>query len=192
MSNVLNEMMGSTNEYAALQEEAKKLSRKWSKTGLLEGLGDTEKGNMALMLETQAKQLIKETTSNVTGTGGTWSSGTGEQWAGIALPLIRRIFANISSKDFVSVQPMKLPSGLVFFLDFRYATDKAPFNVNDSVYGGSGGKAANAAFLASSKRQGSILILITLIPNPSNEDINLTSAIVATYPLVSNVETLSK
>jgi hypothetical protein len=143
MSNVLNEMMGSTNEYAALQEEAKKLSRKWSKTGLLEGLGDTEKGNMALMLETQAKQLIKETTSNVTGTGGTWSAGTGEQWAGIALPLIRRIFANISSKDFVSVQPMKLPSGLVFFLDFRYATDKAPFNVNDSVYGGSGGTGAN-------------------------------------------------
>lgn len=144
MSNVLNEVMSSSNnEWAVLQEETQKLAKKWAKTGLLEGLDGNEKGNMALMLETQTRQLIKEANANTTGTGGTWTAGTGEQWAGIALPLIRRIFANISSKDFVSVQPMKLPSGLVFFLDFRYATDKAPFNVDDSVYGGSGGTGAN-------------------------------------------------
>ena len=145
MSNILNEAINSSSEYTALQEESKRLSRKWSKTGLLEGMSnDTDKNNMAMMLEVQAKQLIKEsTTSNATGTGANFVAGTGEQWAGIALPMIRRIFANISSKDFVSIQPMKLPSGLIFFLDFRYASDRAPFNVGDSVYGGSGGTAAN-------------------------------------------------
>ena len=145
MSNILNEAINSSSEYTALQEESKRLSKKWSKTGLLEGMSnDTDRNNMAMMLEVQAKQLIKEsTTSNATGGTATFTAGTGEQWAGIALPMIRRIFANISSKDFVSIQPMKLPSGLIFFLDFRYASDRAPFNVGDSVYGGSGGSGAN-------------------------------------------------
>ena len=31
---------------------------------------------------------------------------------------------SLSSKEFVSVQPMNLPSGLVFFLDFQYGQDK--------------------------------------------------------------------
>ncbi len=50
------------------------------------------------------------------------SNGTAnkEQWSGVALPLVRRVFGEIAAKDFVSVQPMNLPSGLVFFLDFKY------------------------------------------------------------------------
>jgi hypothetical protein len=35
-----------------------------------------------------------------------------EEWAGVALPLVRRIFAEFAAKEFVSVQPMNLPSGL--------------------------------------------------------------------------------
>ena len=31
------------------------------------------------------------------------------------LPLVRRIFGEISAKNFVSVQPMNLPSGLIFY-----------------------------------------------------------------------------
>jgi hypothetical protein len=34
--------------------------------------------------------------------------------------LVRKVFGSLSSKEFVSVQPMNLPSGLVFFLDFQY------------------------------------------------------------------------
>jgi len=86
------------------------------KTGLLEGVGtETTKHGMAVMLENQAKQLLDEATR--TGT----SSGS-EEWAGVALPLVRRIFGSIAAKEFVSVQPMNLPSGLIFYMDFKYGT----------------------------------------------------------------------
>jgi hypothetical protein len=39
--------------------------------------------------------------------------------------MVRKVFGQIASKDFVSVQPMSLPSGLVFFLDFQYGTAKS-------------------------------------------------------------------
>ena len=92
------------------------LEKKWSRTGLLEGLGnEVERKGMAVLLENQAKQLVTE--ANSTGT-----DSNAEQWAGVALPLVRRIFAEIAAKDFVSVQPMNLPSGLVFYLDFKYGT----------------------------------------------------------------------
>ncbi len=88
---------------------------------------------MAVMLENQAKQLVVESSS--TGTGGTFQAGTGEQWAGVALPLVRKVFGQIAAKEFVSVQPMNLPAGLVFFLDFQYGTDKNPFSSGNSMYG---------------------------------------------------------
>ena len=92
------------------------LERKWEKTGLLEGMSnEVERKGMAVLLENQAKQLVTE--ANSTGT-----QDSQEQWAGVALPLVRRIFAEIAAKDFVSVQPMNLPSGLVFYLDFKYGT----------------------------------------------------------------------
>jgi hypothetical protein len=92
------------------------LEKKWEKTGLLEGMSsEIERRGMAVLLENQARQLVTE--ANATGT-----DSNAEQWAGVALPLVRRIFAEIAAKDFVSVQPMNLPSGLVFFLDFKYGT----------------------------------------------------------------------
>jgi hypothetical protein len=96
------------------------MASKWGKTGLLEGLGsEVEKNNMALILENQAKQLVVEQSSTQVG-GSTFTAGQGENWAGVALPLVRKVFGSLSSKEFVSVQPMNLPSGLVFFLDFQY------------------------------------------------------------------------
>ena len=96
------------------------LTQKWERTGLLESLSDIDKGNVAQLLENQAKQLVTE--ANRTGT----VQGS-EEWAGVALPLIRRIFGEITAKDFVSVQPMNLPSGLVFWLEFKYGTGQAGF-----------------------------------------------------------------
>ncbi len=121
MSN-LNSLLESSNQWKSMQSDSARLASKWNKTGLLEGLGnETEKNNMSLILENQAKQLVVE--SSQTGAGGAGASfvgGQGEQWAGIALPLVRKVFGQIAAKDFVSVQPMSLPSGLVFFLDFQY------------------------------------------------------------------------
>jgi hypothetical protein len=104
---------------------------KWERTGLLEGLSsETEKAGMATLLENQARQLVKE--SSATGT----AAGS-EEWAGVALPLVRRIFAEFAAKEFVSVQPMNLPSGLVFYLDFKYGTAVPGFDDDNADVGGS-------------------------------------------------------
>jgi hypothetical protein len=134
--NTIQSLVESANPWKSLQGDAAKLANKWVKTGLLEGLGeDVNKNNMALMLENQAKQLVVET-SQVNGGTSNFTTGTGENWAGIALPLVRKVFGQIAAKEFVSVQPMNLPSGLVFFLDFQYGTTKNPFSANNSLYGG--------------------------------------------------------
>jgi len=121
MSN-LNSLLESANQWKVVQSDAARLANKWEKTGLLEGLkNDVDKNNMSLILENQAKQLVVESSQTGGGTtGASFSTGTGEQWAGIALPLVRKVFGQIAAKEFVSVQPMSLPSGLVFFLDFQY------------------------------------------------------------------------
>jgi hypothetical protein len=127
-------LVESANPWKSLQSDAARLAKKWEVTGLLEGLEEVGKNNMALMLENQAKQLVVETSQ--TGTSATFNSGTsGENWAGIALPLVRKVFGQIAAKEFVSVQPMNLPSGLVFFLDFQYGTAKNPFTPGGSMYG---------------------------------------------------------
>jgi len=115
------------------REEAAHLVNKWDKTGLLEGLNkDFERSGMAVMLENQAKQLISEASqTNPT-------AGNDEEWSGVALPLVRRIFSNIVAQDLVSVQPMNLPSGLVFYLDYKYGTSRGAATSGDSVFGKTG------------------------------------------------------
>ena len=129
----IQSLIESANPWQSQQSDAARLAGKWAKSGLLEGLNGYDQSNMAVMLENQAKQLVVETSQ--TGTGGTFQAGTGEQWAGVALPLVRKVFGQIAAKEFVSVQPMSLPAGLVFFLDFQYGTDKNPFSANTSMYG---------------------------------------------------------
>ncbi len=145
MSN-LNSLLESSNQWKSMQSDAARLANKWNKTGLLEGLGsETEKNNMSLILENQAKQLVVESsqTSGGVSNGAAFAGGQGEQWAGIALPLVRKVFGQIAAKDFVSVQPMSLPSGLVFFLDFQYGggggtvSQEGKFATGSDVFGNS-------------------------------------------------------
>ena len=131
----LNMLLESANPWKSQQAEAAKVAQKWGKSGLLEGISsEIEKNNMAMILENQAKQLVAESTNITAGTN-SMLGGTGENWAGIALPLVRRVFAEIVAKDFVSVQPMAMPSGLVFYLDFQYGNNKTPFQQGKSLYG---------------------------------------------------------
>ena len=124
MSQLNSLLESSAKGWKNLQSDAARLAGKWERTGLLEGLGsEVHKNNMSMILENQAKQLVVE--ANATNQGGaTFTAGQGAQWAGVALPLVRKVFGQIASKEFVSVQPMNLPSGLVFFLDFQYGSDK--------------------------------------------------------------------
>ena len=124
MSSINSLLESSASGWKNLQSDAAKMAAKWAKTGLLEGLGnEVDKNNMAMILENQAKQLVVEQSSTNVG-GATFTVGQGEQWAGVALPLVRKVFGSLSTKEFMSVQPMNLPSGLVFFLDFQYGTTK--------------------------------------------------------------------
>ena len=134
MSQVQQLLESAAGSWKSLQSDAARLAGKWSKTGLLEGLGEFEKNNMSIMLENQAKQLVTET-NQISSNSSFVSNGQGENWAGIALPLVRKVFGTIVAKEFVSVQPMNMPSGLVFFLDFQYGNSKTPFAAGTSLYG---------------------------------------------------------
>ena len=122
------------NPQAKLMAETRGLQNKWEKTGLLEGTKGVEKAHMSILLENQAKQLLDEATT-------TGTSTSSEQWAGVALPLVRRVFAEIAAKEFVSVQPMNLPSGLIFYLDFKYGSgNHLGHTAGTSLFGGNSKK----------------------------------------------------
>ena len=143
----LNTLLESANPYHSMQSDAAKLASKWEKTGLLEGLEGANKSNMGIILENQAKQLVVEESNTGGGAGsGNFTPGTGAQWAGVALPLVRKVFGQIAAKEFVSVQPMNLPSGLVFYLDFQYGSTKTPFSADSSLYGDAGTDPSTAPF----------------------------------------------
>ena len=118
-----------------MRTEGGALLNKWEKTGLLEGLGkERSRHTMARLLENQAKELLRESS--------TMSAGDVEGFAAVAFPIVRRVFAGLIANDLVSVQPMSLPSGLIFFLDFTTSTDGAGLPrlgwtaAEQSLYGG--------------------------------------------------------
>ena len=129
----LSKLTEGKNPQSVMLAETRELKNKWEQTGLLEGLGEREQSQISVLLENQAKQLLDEATN--TGTG-----GNNEEWSGVALPLVRRIFGEIASKEFVSVQPMNLPSGLIFYLDFKYGSGQPgnPGFEGKSLFGGTG------------------------------------------------------
>ena len=99
-----------------LLREGAALSKKWEKTGLLEGIDNSmTKTTMARLLENQAKELLREAS--------TMSAGDVEGFAAVAFPIVRRVFGGLIANELVAVQPMSLPSGLIFFLDFTYSND---------------------------------------------------------------------
>ena len=112
-----------------MAKEGAALLNKWSSTGLLEGLqNDRDRANMARLLENQAKELLRESSSMAAGQDV-------EGFAAVAFPIVRRVFAGLIANDLVSVQPMSLPSGLIFFLDFTVDRDRLGYTNGDSVYG---------------------------------------------------------
>ena len=120
-----------------MQQEGAALLNKWTNTGLLEGLSDdNQKASMARLLENQARELLRE--SN------TMAGGNIEGFAAVAFPIVRRVFAGLIANDLVSVQPMSLPSGLIFFLDFKFGNElggdekegaRLGQNSDQSIYG---------------------------------------------------------
>ena len=114
-----------------VSREGQALLEKWEQTGLLEGLdSERTRQGMAVLLENQAKELLREASQ--------MSAGDVEGFAAVAFPIVRRVFGGLIANDLVSVQPMSLPSGLIFFMDFVKSPDKRPLLSTDpeSLYGG--------------------------------------------------------
>ena len=110
-----------------MRKEGEALLKKWENTGLLEGLSDSRKQTMAVLMENQAKSILKE--SNTMG------GGSVEGFAAVAFPIVRRVFAGLIANDLVSVQPMSMPSGLIFFMDFSFGSDNASGAADDNRMG---------------------------------------------------------
>ena len=105
-----------------LGAQNRRLVEKWSRTGLLRGLDGQHRENMASLLENQAAQLLREANSVGTGAGAGSASGDLQGFTNIAFPIVRRVFGGLVANELVSIQPMSLPSGLLFYLDYTYGS----------------------------------------------------------------------
>ncbi|WP_438964674.1 hypothetical protein, partial [Winogradskyella sp.] len=114
-------------------QQNKRLVEKWSRTGLLRGMDDVHRENMATLLENQAAQVLREANQ--------MSQGDVGGFTNIAFPIVRRVFGGLIANELVSIQPMSLPSGLLFYLDYTYGNDQGPHVQGQSIYGGPSGKA---------------------------------------------------
>jgi len=145
-----------------LGAEGRRLLEKWNRTGLLRGLDGVRKENMARLLENQTAQILKEANSLGGGAGSSSTSGDIRGFTNIAFPIVRRVFGGLVANDLVSIQPMSLPSGLLFYLDYTYgnnrggntgvngsetAGDKSTYSVGQSIYNNPTGKGIQSGSL---------------------------------------------
>ena len=115
--------------------ERARLTEKWSRTGLLRGLEGTKREVMSQLLENQAAQVLKESNSLSSGGGNLAGSGQIQGFSNIAFPIVRRVFGGLVANELVSIQPMSLPSGMIFYLDYTYGSNVGqPVGETGSTY----------------------------------------------------------
>jgi hypothetical protein len=126
MSELLNSGNVGLTTLRTLSEQRREIVGNWDKSGLLEGLGGAKKSNIAQLLENQASHMLNEVTLD---------SSAG-RFDTVAFPMVRRIFSRLLANEIVSVQPLALPSGLLFYMDARVSTNKvAPANTANGQAG---------------------------------------------------------
>lgn len=114
--------------------ERARLVEKWSRTGLLRGLDGVKREVMSQLLENQAAQVLKESNSLSNGGGSVANSGQVQGFSNIAFPIVRRVFGGLVANELVSIQPMSLPSGLIFYLDYTYGSDVGTTQQDNGTY----------------------------------------------------------
>jgi len=119
-------------------------------------LDGQKRENMVRLMENQAAQVLREANTLGGGNGVTSASGDLRGFTNIAFPIVRRVFGGLVANELVSIQPMSLPSGLLFYLDYSYGSDVGgdqnqasdtdlsdgtnnTYNTGDSLYGNPGG-----------------------------------------------------
>jgi hypothetical protein len=113
------------NANAAFLNEATNLEKLWGKTKLLEGVTDPyARKTTAVLLENQ--RLINEVATDTSDIA---------QFKRISIPLVRRIYPQLIANKIVSVQPLLGPTGLVYYLRFRYSSNKGSMRGADNQSG---------------------------------------------------------
>tara|TARA_Y100000593_G_scaffold92358_1_gene183776 strand:- start:1386 stop:3203 length:1818 start_codon:yes stop_codon:yes gene_type:complete len=117
---------------------------------------------MAVMLENQAAQLLRESNTLGGGTSGAIAGSAGNiaGFQNVAFPIVRRVFGGLVANDLVSIQPMSLPSGLLFYLDYTYGTSQggadnettetataSAYTAGESIYNNPSGKGIQSGSL---------------------------------------------
>jgi hypothetical protein len=136
--------------------ERARLTEKWSRTGLLRGLDGQKRETMAQLLENQAAQVLKESNALSSGGGNLSPSGQVQGFSNIAFPIVRRVFGGLVANELVSIQPMSLPSGLIFYLDYTYGSSVgtpaggagSTYTRGQSIYNNPTGKGVQSGSLA--------------------------------------------
>jgi hypothetical protein len=112
---------------------------------------------MSQLLENQAAQVLKESNALSTGGGNLAGSGQIQGFSNIAFPIVRRVFGGLVANELVSIQPMSLPSGLIFYLDYTYGsnvgqaagqTGESTYTRGQSLYNNPTGKGVQSGSLA--------------------------------------------
>lgn len=99
---------------ARFLNEAREIERRWDSTKLLKGIDDRfVRSATAVLLENQ--RLINESMTD---------TGDIAQFKRISIPLVRRIYPQLIANKIVSVQPLLGPTGLVYYMRFRYSSNK--------------------------------------------------------------------
>ena len=159
--------------------EGTRLVEKWTRTGLLRGLDGVKRDNMARLLENQAAQVLRESNTLSGGGGNLSSSGDIRGFTSIAFPIVRRVFGGLVANELVSIQPMSLPSGLLFYLDYTYGSD----------VGGDASLTTGAADKAATFRAGQ-----SIYNNPTGKGIraDLSQPVASTISLVQHLQKFTR
>ena len=119
--------------------EAAQLENLWGELGMLDGIKDPYvRSCTSVLLENQ--RLINEVSTD---------SSDISQFKRISIPLVRRIYPQLIANKVVSVQPLLGPTGLVYYLRFRYSTNKGAVRGADNNAGFPGDDANSLQQLAS-------------------------------------------
>ncbi len=132
MSELLNSGKVGLTVFKNLAEQRRAIVESWSDSGLLDEGYDlngqpirmkgVKASNIAQLLENQAACMLNEVTLD---------SSAG-RFDTVAFPIVRRVFSRLLANEIVSVQPLALPSGLLFYMDARvsYAGSDTKYGTN--------------------------------------------------------------
>lgn len=150
----------------------KELNKRWA--WLTEDIEDAEsKLNTQLVLENSYKKMVSEgymprnwlqdnilSEETITEAGGLQTSAAIGDYVipKVMFPMIRRVMPDLIANKLVSVQPLNMPTGIIYYITYKYATDKGEVNAGDEFSGNPYQTAPAYSVFYSSEKLGPIVI----------------------------------